>query len=73
MANKPEFMPGTDFPRAIGNPAYQAITLVGYTSLEQLTKVRKKELLALHGVGPKSIRILEETLAAKGLSFAEEG
>jgi hypothetical protein len=73
MASKPEFMPGTDFPRGIGNPAYSAITLAGYSSLEQLTKVRKKELLALHGVGPKSVRILEETLAAKGMSFADEG
>lgn len=72
MASKPELMPGTDFPRAIGNPAYRAITLAGYTSVEQLTKVRKKELLALHGVGPRSVRILEETLAARGLSFADE-
>ena len=30
---------------------------------------RAKELLALHGVGPKAIRILEEELAARGLAF----
>jgi hypothetical protein len=28
--------------------------------------------LAIHGIGPKSIRILGEELAARGLSFAEQ-
>jgi len=37
-----------------------------------LTQVRAAELLKLHGVGPKAIRILRETLAAKGLAFADE-
>ena len=60
-----------DFPRGIGRPATQALTLVGYTRLEQLTNVSEAELLKLHGVGPKAVRVLRETLAAKGLSFAE--
>jgi hypothetical protein len=28
-----------------------------------------KELLALHGVGPKAIRILREELAVRGVSW----
>jgi endonuclease III len=29
----------------------------------------KAELLALHGVGPKAIAILQDALAAEGLAF----
>jgi len=32
--------------------------------------VTAAELLAIHGVGPKAIRILEEELAARELAFA---
>jgi hypothetical protein len=42
----------------------------GYTRYEHLTRVTARELLRIHGVGPKAIRILEEELKARGLSFA---
>jgi predicted flap endonuclease-1-like 5' DNA nuclease len=45
----------------------------GYTRLEQLTSITEAEILKLHGVGPKAIRILRETLAEKGWSFAKAG
>lgn len=60
----------TDFPQNIGNPARQALEVAGYTKLKQLTKVSEDELGKLHGMGPKALRILRETLDAKGLSFA---
>lgn len=60
------------FPRAIGNPATDALRVAGYTRLDQLTKVTAAEILALHGVGPKAIAVLRETLKAKGMSFAGE-
>lgn len=55
----------------IGAPATRALTLAGYTRLSQLTQVAAADLLKLHGVGPKAIRILREALAAQGLSFAD--
>ena len=60
----------TDFP-FIGAPARGALHHAGYTSLEQLTELTEKELLALHGVGPKAVRILREALAERGQAFAE--
>lgn len=63
----------SDLPRAIGRPATNALALAGYYRLEQLTQVSAKELLALHGVGPKAVRLLREALAARGLAFAGEG
>lgn len=60
----------SDFPN-IGAPATRALEIEGYTTLKQLTKISETELSQLHGVGPKAIRILAETLKAKGLSFKE--
>jgi hypothetical protein len=55
----------------IGNPARSALAEEGITRLGQLTKVNDKELLKLHGVGPKAVRLLREALATRGLSFAQ--
>lgn len=57
----------SDLPRAIGGPATRALLLAGYSRLEQLPQVSEKELLGLHGVGPKAVRLLREALAARGL------
>ncbi|MEV6285464.1 hypothetical protein [Kribbella sp. NPDC051770] len=62
-------IPATEFTRRIGKVADRELALNGYTTYEQLTSVTPKELLAIHGVGPKAIRILEEELTALGLAF----
>ncbi len=64
-------MDETEFPRSMGRVAPRELALNGYTRFEQLTAVTAKELLKIHGVGPKAIRILEEELATRGLSFAQ--
>jgi hypothetical protein len=56
----------------IGRPFNDALAVAGYTHLEQFANVTAAELLKLHGVGPKGIRMLREALAAKGLSFKGE-
>ncbi|MDF2628177.1 MAG: hypothetical protein K0R39_2008 [Symbiobacteriaceae bacterium] len=65
----PAGAPDDDFPPGIGQPARRALTAAGYTRLEQLTGVRERDLLALHGFGPKALRILREALTARGLAF----
>ncbi|ALO67115.1 hypothetical protein AS189_12145 [Arthrobacter alpinus] len=62
----------TEFPRSIGQPAMRALADEGITTFAQLTTRSSKALLALHGVGPKSIRILGEELATRGLTFASD-
>ncbi len=49
----------TDIP-FVGAPARRAFEAAGYTSLEQLLEADERELLALHGVGPKALRLLHE-------------
>ncbi|MFD6350854.1 helix-hairpin-helix domain-containing protein [Nocardia tengchongensis] len=56
------------WPRGVSAPAARALA-AGYRSLEQLAGVRERELLALHGMGPKAIRVLREALVAQGLDF----
>lgn len=51
---------------AIGRPAATALGLAGITTLEEVARHTEEELLALHGVGPKAVRILREALAAGG-------
>ncbi|MFF2086102.1 hypothetical protein ACFVVM_20185 [Nocardia sp. NPDC058176] len=60
----------TEFPRGIGKVAARELALNGYTRYDQLTSVTEAQLLAIHGVGPKAVRILAEELAARGLTFA---
>jgi predicted flap endonuclease-1-like 5' DNA nuclease len=59
----------SDWPAGVPAPARRALDGAGYTSLDQLTSLTEKELAALHGMGPKAIRLLREALAAQGKSF----
>jgi len=59
-------------PQSIGAPARRALAGIGVTTLEQLPAHAAAELLALHGVGPKAIRILGALLAERGLAFRDD-
>lgn len=56
---------------SIGKVARRELAKHGYTRLADLTTVSSKELLAIHGVGPKAVRILDEELKAQDLAFRE--
>ncbi|MCY9787241.1 helix-hairpin-helix domain-containing protein [Nocardiopsis sp. EMB25] len=58
-----------DLPAGIGKPATRALLGAGLGTLAEVATRSEKELLALHGVGPKAVRILRETLAEKGMSL----
>jgi hypothetical protein len=69
MAATPDIRPVGDLPDEIGKTAARELSLNGITSLKQVAGQSSKELLAIHGVGPKAIAILGEALAAKGLGY----
>ena len=54
---------------AIGGPALRALATAGVKSLPELTGWREQDLLELHGMGSKGIRVLKDALAARGLAF----
>jgi hypothetical protein len=60
----------SDLPAGLGKPAQRALAEAEYSRLEQLTHVSEQEILALHGMGPKAVRLLREALAEKDWSFA---
>lgn len=56
-----------DLPQSIGRPALSALRGAGVSTLEEAAARSEKELLALHGVGPRAIRILNKALQERGL------
>jgi 3-methyladenine DNA glycosylase AlkD len=64
-----ETVPKSDLPK-LSKPAERGLHHAGFYRLEQFTGVTEEEILKLHGVGPKTVRMLKEVLGEKGLSFA---
>lgn len=61
---------GTPLPK-ISAPATRALASIGVTTVEQLADHTEKELLALHGFGPKAVRILAPVMDELGVSFRD--
>jgi hypothetical protein len=57
------------FLTTLSQPAQRALISEGITTAEQLAQKTKKELLALHGLGPSAIPKINEFLAIKGMAL----
>ncbi|MFN8631600.1 MAG: DNA-binding protein [Chloroflexota bacterium] len=53
-------------------PAARALEAAGIRDLRDLAARRERDVAALHGMGPKALRILGEALAGSGLAFRED-
>ena len=71
MTKNEHHQPESDLPAGLAKPAQRALAAAGYVRLEQLAKLRKAEVMRLHGMGPKAFDQLRRALAAKGLAFAD--
>lgn len=60
----------SDLTPKIGKVATRELANHGFTTYADLTQATAKQLLAIHGVGPKAIRILSEELESRGMNFA---
>jgi len=72
-AGDPRTHRDNELPRAIGRPATRALHRQGVFRLDQVAGWSEQDLLALHGVGPKAIRLLREALAEQGMSLSDPG
>lgn len=61
-------MSDTGLPK-IGAPATRALASIGVTRLDQLAGRSEAELLALHGFGPRALKLIREVLEAEGESL----
>jgi len=59
---------GTAIPHTT-NPAARALEAAGITTLEELGEWRRAGVLALHGMGPKALTVLDEALRAADLDW----
>ncbi len=62
----------SEFGPSIGTVAKRELTAHGWLTYEQLTTTTAGELLGIHGVGPKAVRILTEELAERGMAFRSD-
>ncbi|CAN5773606.1 hypothetical protein BH23ACT4_BH23ACT4_15990 [soil metagenome] len=62
----------TEFPASMGKVARRELAVNGITRYAQLADRSEQELLEIHGVGPKAIRILREELSARSLSLRDD-
>jgi hypothetical protein len=67
LATKSDQVTTPEFPKGVSQPAIRALTGAGFARWQDLSGVSRKELLKLHGMGPKAIRIIDEALAEAGL------
>ena len=61
----------TEFPASVGRVAPRSLAAAGITTYAQLAEHTEGELLAIHGVGPKAMRLLREELAARGMGYRQ--
>lgn len=57
-----------DLPR-VGGPATRALNDAGYKRLADFTRVTEDEVMALHGMGPKAMRLIKAAMTEQGLAF----
>ena len=60
----------TDF-RQLASPSRGALQHAGITTLTRLLQPTAREILKLHGVGPKSLPVLRQALKDAGPAYAE--
>ncbi len=66
-----ENKPDSGFLAALSTPARRALETFGVTTLTELAQYSEREILSLHGMGPRSMPTLRQVLLTKGLTFKD--
>jgi hypothetical protein len=59
------------FPPGLSGPALRALAHAGVRSMDDVTRWTERDLGALHGMGPKGVRVLRDAMAASGRQFRQ--
>ena len=59
-------------PEKLSAPVKRALAMAEITSLETLASYSEKEILALHGIGPRALPMLRTALQTVGLAFRRD-
>jgi hypothetical protein len=60
------------FPPGVGGPVLRALAHAGIRSMAELARWSEEEIAALHGIGPKGVRILKAGLASERRHFRRD-
>ena len=69
---KPSVHAATLLPAAIGRVATRELAAHNIHTLAEVAKHTQKQLLSIHGVGPKAVKILGEALEKQQLNFRDD-
>lgn len=71
MATKPTstYPNAGAFPPGLSRPALRALEHANIRSMSQLAQRSESEIMALHGMGPKGVRLLKQALGQQGRRF----
>ena len=51
---------GEAFPKGVARPAQRALASIGVTRLDQAARFTERELMELHGMGPRALDAIRE-------------
>ncbi len=60
-----------DFLAMLSRPARNALEHAGINDFDKLSSLSKKELLSIHGIGPKTLPVVNESLAQMGMKLRD--
>jgi predicted flap endonuclease-1-like 5' DNA nuclease len=59
------------FPSGMSGPALRALDTAGIRSMDDLPRWKERDIAALHGMGPKGVRMLRDALTSSGRRFSQ--
>ena len=60
-----------DFLAMLSHPARNALEHAGIHDFDKLSSLSKKELLSIHGIGPKTLPVVNESLEQMGMKLRD--
>lgn len=69
----PDKLTDHELPDHLTQPVIRALNSVRITRMVDVSRFTGAEILALHGIGPKSIGPLEDLMDREGVTYAESG
>lgn len=59
------------WPKGVASPGVQALNAAGLYAVSDLCKISEKELMALHGMGKKTVEVLKKEMEQQRIQFKQ--
>ena len=58
-----------EWPKGVAKPGIRALNSAGLYTIADLSKIKEKELMALHGMGKRTLEVLKQEMEQQGIAF----